>query len=102
MFLDSDIPSSLTCRVLDNTEAHQELKTCIDAVLKYISKNKGLAVVGWYKQKEIVDISKDSKVKKLVQVNAISIKPTHSIVHGEILNERKYRITNLQVVEGEE
>ena len=108
MSLDSGLPSSLTCSVLDNTKAHQELETYIDAVLEYISNNAGFTVIGWYKRGEIVDVSKDSKDKSEkvgaseLGYHVVSIRPTHSIVHGEILNEQKYRITNLPVIEDEE
>ena len=58
LFLDSYLPSSLTCSILDNTKVHQELETCIDVVLEYISNNRGFTVVGWYKREEFLVVSK--------------------------------------------
>ena len=109
LFMDNDLPSSLTCNSLDNTNAHTKLEDCIDSVLQCVNKSGGFTVVGWYKRGEIVDVSKETNnheekvVASEIGYHVVVIKPTYpDLLSASILNERKYRVEKLQEVEGNE
>ena len=50
LFLDNDLPGSMTCSSLDHTSAHDDLENCIDSVIQYINDHGGFTMVGWYKR----------------------------------------------------
>ena len=50
----------------------------------------------------IMDNESKTVLKEKVGFYFETIKPTQSIVHGDLLNEHKFRVENLQVAEGEE
>ena len=109
LFLDHDLPLSLTCNRLDNTEESFNLEDSIDSVLQYINETGGFTVVGWYKRGEIVDVSKDSKnqedrvLASEITYHAVAFKPTYPILLNEdILRERRYRVSQLETVESVE
>ena len=109
LFLDHDLPLSLTCNRLDNTEESFNLEDSIDSVLQYINETGGFTVVGWYKRGEIVDVSKESKnqedrvVASEITYHLVAIKPTYpTLLNEDILRERRYRVSQLETVESVE
>ena len=37
LFLDNDLPGSMTCSSLDNTSAHEDLEDCINSIIRYVN-----------------------------------------------------------------
>ena len=109
LFLDHDLPLSLTCNRLDNTEESFNLEDSIDSVLQYINETGGFTVVGWYKRGDIVDVSKESKnqedrvIASEITYQLVVIKPTYpTLLNEDILRERRYHVSQLETVKSVE